>query len=107
MQIGTTQAGEVIGWMEIHPSGEQIEINGRAYALSETKVDYTLQIERIGRSGKTATEQSGKVTIEAGTTAELSTTSVNIGSGDKMAILLRLTSGGEVVSISAIQLGAP
>lgn len=105
MQTSASMAGEVIGWMEINPSAKQIEISGRAYALAETRIEYTLQIERIGRSGKTATRQSGRATIEPGATAKLSTTSVNLGSGDELAILLTLTSGGKVVASSAVHLG--
>lgn len=106
MQTQGSGAGEVIGWMQITPAGKQIEISGRAYALEGAHVDYSLQIERTGKSGKTATRQGGRADIEAGEVAKLSTTSVNIGSGDHLAISLTLSSGGKIVSTSAVQLGS-
>ena len=105
MSINAASAGDVIGWMEVNPVERQIGITARAFALSEAKVEYELQIERVGRSGKTATKQRGKADIEAGKTAQLSTTSVNIASGDRLAILLTIFSGGQVVSTNALHVG--
>jgi hypothetical protein len=105
MSINAASAGDVIGWMEVKPADQQIGISGRAYALSDTKIEYELRIERQGRAGKTATNQRGKADLAPGKTAELSTTSVNISSGDEMAILLTIRSGGQIVSTSAVHVG--
>ena len=105
MSMNAASAGEVIGWMDVKPADRQIGVTARAYAPSEAKIEYELQIERVGRSGKTATKQRGKADIEPGKTAELSTTSVNIGSGDQLAILLTIFSGGQVVSTNALHVG--
>jgi hypothetical protein len=105
MSMNAASAGEVIGWMDVKPADRQIGVTARAYAPSEAKIEYELQIERVGRSGKTATKQRGKADIEPGKTAELSTTSVNIGSGDQLAILLTIFSGGNVVSTNALHVG--
>lgn len=105
MSINAASAGDVIGWMEVNPADRQIGVTARAYALSEAKIEYELQIERVGRSGKTATKQRGKAELEAGKTAQLSTTSVNIGSGDQLAILLTIFIGGQVASTNALHVG--
>ena len=105
MGLNAVSAGEVIGWMEVKPAERQIGVTARAYALSETKIEFELKIERVGRSGKTATKQRGKADILPGNIAELSTTSVNIGPGDQMAILLTIFSGGQVVSTNALHVG--
>ena len=105
MTTNAASAGDVIGWMEIKPADRQIGITARAYAPAEAKIEYELQIERVGRSGKTATKQRGKADIEPGKTAQLSTTSVSIGSGDQLAILLTIFSGGQVVSTNALHVG--
>ena len=105
MSVNTASAGEVIGWMEINPVERQIAVTARAYAPDEVKIEYELQIERVGRSGKTATKQRGKADLAPGKTAQLSTTSVNIVTGDQLAILLTIFSGGQVVSTSALHVG--
>jgi hypothetical protein len=105
MSVNTASAGEVIGWMEINPVERQIAVTARAYAPDEAKIEYELQIERVGRSGKTATKQRGKADLAPGKTAQLSTTSVNIVTGDQLAILLTIFSGGQVVSTSALHVG--
>ena len=105
MSMNAASAGEVIGWMDVKPADRQIGVTARAYAPGEAKIEYELKIERVGRSGKTATKQRGKADIEPGKTAELSTTSVNIGSGDQLAILLTIFSGGKVVSTNALHVG--
>jgi len=105
MSVNTASAGEVIGWMEINPVERQIAVTARAYAPDEAKIEYELQIERVGRSGKTATKQRGKADLAPGKTAQLSTTSVNIVTGDQLAILLTIFSGGQVVSTNALHVG--
>jgi hypothetical protein len=105
MSMNAASAGEVIGWMEINPADRQIGVTARAYAPSAAKIEYELQIERVGRSGKTATKQRGKADIEPGKVAQLSTTSVNMGSGDELAILLTISSGGQIVATSALHVG--
>ena len=105
MSTNAASAGEVIGWMEINPVERQIAVTARAYASDEAKIEYELQIERVGRSGKTATKQRGKADLAPGKTAQLSTTSVNIVAGDQLAILLTIFSGGQVVSTNALHVG--
>jgi hypothetical protein len=105
MTMNAASAGDAIGWMEIKPVDRQIGVTARAYAVQHTKIEYELHIERVGRSGKTATKQRGKADIEPGKIAELSTTSVNIGSDDQLAILLTISSGGRIVSTSALHVG--
>ena len=56
MATNAASAGDVIGWMEIKPADWQIGVTARAYAPVEAKIEYELQIERVGRSGKTATK---------------------------------------------------
>jgi hypothetical protein len=106
MQIDGSSAGDVIGWMDINPKGEQIEIAGRAFAHERTDIEYALKVERIGKSGKTATNQSGRAAIAPGEVAKLSTTSVNVGAQDGLSILLTITRGGEIVATSAMQIGS-
>jgi hypothetical protein len=105
MSMNAAFAGDVVGWMDVRPADGQIGVTGRAYAPLATKVEYELRVERVGRSGKTATKQRGKADIEPGKIAELSTTSVNIGSGDELAILLTVFSHGEVVATNALHVG--
>lgn len=105
MKIGTASAGGVIGWIEVRPEGGLIQITGRATGPEAMKISYTLAIERMGRSGKTATRQSGKADVEAGKIAKLSTTSVNVGAQEELAIILTIEHDGRVVSTSAINAG--
>lgn len=105
MSMNAAFAGDVVGWMDVKPADGQIGVTARAYAPLAAKVEYELRVERVGRSGKTATKQRGKADIEAGKIAELSTTSVNIGSGDELAILLTVFSGGQVVATNALHVG--
>ncbi len=74
MSTNAASAGEVIGWMEIKAVDRQIAVTARAYAPDEAKIEYELKIERVGRSGKTATKQRGKADMNPGQTAQLSTT---------------------------------
>lgn len=105
MTISAASAGDAIGWMEIKPVDRQIGIAARAYALEPARIEFELQIERIGRSGKTASKQHGKADIEPGKIAELSTSSVNIGTDDQLAVLLTISSGGRIISTSALHVG--
>lgn len=105
LSMNAASADDVIGWMEIKPVERQIAITARAYALQHTQLEYELRIERVGHSGKTATKQHGKAEIAPGKIAELSTTSVNIGADDQLAILLTISSGGQIVSTSALHVG--
>ena len=106
MSAQAALAGDVIAWMGINPVGGQIQITGRAYSAQQTTVDYALQIQRTGSSGNTTTKQGGKADIQSGRIAVLSTTSVNMQPQDQLAILLTVSRGGEVLSTSAIQVGA-
>lgn len=105
MSMNAAAAGDVVGWMDIKPVERQIGIAARAYAVQHTKIEYELQVERVGRAGKTATKQHGKADIEPGKIAQLSTTSVNIGADDQLVILLTISSGGRIVSTSALHVG--
>ncbi len=105
MSISAASAGEVIGWMDVDPVEQQIGVTAHAYAPGGSKVEFELQVERMGSSGKTSTKQRGKADLEPGKTAKLSTTSVNIAPGDQMAILLTIFSGGQVVSTNALHIG--
>lgn len=105
MTADAAHSGEVIGWMDIAPSEGQIQITGRAYSPLRTDIDFVLQIERSGRSGKTTTKQGGKATVEAGGTVALSTTSVNMETQDQLAVLLTISRGGDVLSTSGIHVG--
>ena len=105
MATNAAWAGDVIGWMEIKAADRQIGVTARAYATDQAKIEYELKIERVGRSGKTATKQRGKADIEPGQTAQLSTTSVNVGAGDQLAILLTIFSDGQVVATNALHVG--
>jgi hypothetical protein len=105
MAMNAASADEVIGWMEIKPADRQIGVSARAYSPDASSIEYVLQIERLGRSGKSATKQHGKAEVAPGKIAELSTASVNVGSGDRLAILLTISSGGRIVSTSALHVG--
>lgn len=105
MSMNAASAEEVVGWMQINPADRQIGITAHAYAPGGAKIEFELRVERIGRSGKTATKQRGKADMQPGKIAELSTTSVNIDSGDQLAILLTISSGGKVVSTNALHVG--
>jgi hypothetical protein len=98
-------AQDVIGWIEINPVDRQISITARAYAPVKTQFEYELRIERVGRSGKTATKQRGKADLEPSEAAQLSMTSVNIEFSDQLAILLEISSGGRIISSSALHVG--
>ncbi len=105
MTADTAQAGEVVGWMEVNPTDGQVQITGRAWSAEAAKVDYTLQIQRIGRGGNTSTRQGGRADVDPGKVATLSTTSVNIQPQDELAVLLTISSGGQVIATSAIHVG--
>lgn len=107
MQTHNAAAGEVVGWMDIRPDGDRIEITGRAYAQQQTDIDYTLKIERQGASGRTATKQSGRAAVQPGEIARLSTTSVNVGVNDGLSLLLTISRAGQVISSSAVHVGQP
>jgi hypothetical protein len=105
MTIDAAQAGEVLGWMEVHPEGGQVQITGHAWSAEPAKVDYTLQIQRIGPGGNTTTRQGGKADLEAGKVGTLSTTSVNLQPQAQLAVLLTISSGGQVIATSGIHVG--
>ncbi len=105
MQTDRALAGDVIGWMEIQPSEQQIQISGRAYAFRSGLIEFSLRIERSGPSGKTATKQSGRAQVDPGKVASLSTTSVNIGPGDQLSLLLTIYRDGEIVATNALKVG--
>lgn len=105
MQNNAAQAGDVIGWMEVRPAGNMIEVAGRAYSAGSATVDYTLKIDRAGQSGRSATSQRGRTEIEPGQVARLSTTSVNFNARDELTLILTLSSGGRTLSTSEIRLG--
>ena len=107
MTMNAASAGEVVGWMEVTPAGGQLRITGRAFAPEGGNVEYTLQIQRSGRSGNTTTKQGGKAEIQAGQVATLSTTSVNLQPQDQLAVLLTLSRGGQVLATSGIHVGNP
>jgi hypothetical protein len=105
MSTNAASGDDVIGLMEIKPDNGQIGLNARAYAAGAAKIEYVVQIERLGRSGKSATKQRGKADVAPGKIAELSTSSVNVGPGDRLAILLTISSGGRIVSTTALHIG--
>ena len=105
MSMSAASAQDVVGWMQINPADRQIGITAHAYGPDAAKIEFELRVERVGRSGKTATKQSGKADMQPGKIAQLSTTSVNISAGDQLAILLTITSGGKVVSTNALHVG--
>ena len=105
VMTNAASAQDVIGWMEINPVDRQIGITARAYAPVKAKVEYELRIERVGRSGKTATKQRGRADLGPGEAAQLSATSVNIEYGDQLAILLEISTGGRIISTSALHIG--
>jgi hypothetical protein len=105
MQTNAARASDVIGWMDVTPSGHRIEIAGRAYSAAPATVEYTLKIDRAGQSGRSATSQRGRTEIEPGQVARLGTTSVNFNGKDELTVILTLTSGGRTLSTSEIRLG--
>jgi hypothetical protein len=107
MTMNAAPAGDVVGWMEVTPAGGQLRITGRAFAPDGGSVEYTLQIQRSGRSGNTSTKQGGKAEIQAGEIATLSTTSVNLQPQDQLAVLLTVSRGGQVLATSGIHVGGP
>lgn len=105
MTTNAAPAGQVISWMEINPVDGELQITGRAYTMEAANIDYSLQVQRSGRSGNTTTKQGGKADMQAGRVTVLSTTSINIQPQDQLAVLLTLTSSGQIISTSAIQVG--
>lgn len=105
MTAGSAQTAEVVGWMEVNPAAGQLQITGRAWSADEASIEYTLQIQRVGRGGNTATRQGGKVDVASGKVSILSTTSVNIQPQDQLTVLLTIISNGQVIASSSIQLG--
>ena len=105
MSMNAAAAEDVVGWMQVNPADRQIGITAHAYGPDAAKIEFELRVERVGRSGKTATKQSGKADMQPGKIAQLSTTSVNMSAGDQLAILLTITSGGKVVATNALHVG--
>ena len=105
MALHAGQAGEVVGWMEVAPQGDQLQITGRAWSGTARSIDYSLQIQRTGRSGKTTSKQGGRADLVAGEVAGLSVTTVNIAPQDQLAVLLTISSGGQVLATSGIHVG--
>lgn len=101
----TDAAADVIGWMDVIPSAGRLEVAGRAFGMEPSNIEYTLKVERNGGSGRSATTQSGRVQLESGKVAKLSTTTINLSPRDALTVVLTIASRGRVVSTSEIRLG--
>ena len=98
-------AADVIGWIDVMPSADRLEIAGRAFGMEPSDIEYTLKVERSGGSGRSATTQSGRIQLEPGKVAKLSATTINLSPQDQLSVLLTIASGGQVLSTSEIRLG--
>lgn len=88
-------------WLEPTPRAGTVQFQGYVTAPRPMTVRYRLKIVRIGRAGRSATAQSGQVTIsEANEPTPLSLTAINVGEGDSYeAELVATGPGGEEVRV--------
>jgi hypothetical protein len=90
----------VIGWIAIKSSpnrADQIIIQSRIQGLKTTNGDFQIRVTRNGRSGKSASNQSGAFRVKSGETGVLATTTINLQAEDRLEIVLTLFEDGKKI----------
>ena len=91
--------------IEATASGNGVRFVGRVLALSEGRFDARMTIEKTGTSGRTSTSQGGAVTLVAGASADIATTTLSLAPGDQVSIDLVLSTDGQAVASSRLVIG--
>jgi len=92
----TNVSAGLVGWISVEPidggpgQGQVLGIAGRALALHPLRGRYSLDVKRRGKGGVSNTRQGGAISLEPGTAAVLSQSSINIGPADTLDIELKI-----------------
>ncbi len=97
----TTEASDnYTAWLDTETDNSLLKIQGKFInkTTEAMNVTYKLTTERTGKSGTSATTQSGEHTAEPGDTLSLSRVSVNITPDDCYTLTLEVFSNDELIA---------
>lgn len=92
----------VLPMIELRHVGGNLEIVGKALALSDANVSGELVISRSGEGGTVSTRQGGNLELAAGQLANVATVSVSYAGGDRLDVTLTLSRDGSIVARSVL-----
>lgn len=90
-------AQQPMGWLELKPvpGRNAVQIVCHAIAFEAVSgVEFTLAVKRENRGNKSSTRQTGRIDLAAGESKMLSTTSINVESGDSISVEFKMLDHG-------------
>ena len=108
--MSTAHAQSASAWIELKPlpGGRMMQITAHALALDAVKgLDFSLSLRRQNKGNTSSTRQAGRFDLAAGDSKVLSTTSINVESGDELAIELKVLDHGDEVSSATLSSRPP
>ena len=93
-------AQQAMGWLELKPvpGRNMVQITGHALGLEKAaELDFTMSVLHENRGGKSNSRQTGRISLAAGETKVLSSTSINIEPGDGLTAVLKILDHGQEV----------
>jgi hypothetical protein len=104
LMMTTAHAQAPLGWIELKPvpGRNLVQIIGRALSTEPVSAAFTLSIRRRNGGNLSDTKQSGRFNLGANEEAVLSSTSINVETGDDLTIELKILEGDKEVSSTVI-----